>query len=241
MTHFDDEILMRRVDGELTPEAGAVIDAAAAADPALAARLKALRALRSLARDAAPLAPDPRDQALARLIAAAPAPRPPAARLFERLQAAFAPRHAPLWAGLAAASFVVGLSIGWLGQDNDPGFTVQPDGVIADAGLIAVLDTRLTADGADAQGRAVGLTFRDADQRWCRTFAAGQAGVAGLACRQDQSWTLAALAPFQPAATELRTASVDIPAPVLAAVDAAIAGDTLDAAAETRARDAGWN
>jgi hypothetical protein len=242
MTHYDDELLMRRVDGELTPEAGAVIDAAAAADPVLAARLKALCALRSLARDAAPLAPDPRDRDLARLIAAAPRASPLAPRLLERLRAAFAPRHAPLWAGLAAASFVVGLSIGWLGQGSDtPGFTVSPDGVIADAGLIAVLDSRLTADGADAEGRAVGLTFRDADQRWCRTFEAGQAGVAGLACRQDQSWTLAALAPFQPAATELRTASADIPAPVLAAVDAVLAGDTLDAAAETRARDAGWN
>lgn len=242
MTHYDDDLLMRRVDGELTPEAGAVIDAAAAADPVLAARLQALRALRSLVRDASPLAPDPRDQALARLIAAAPRPSPLVPRLIDRLQAAFQPRHAPLRAGLAAASFVAGLSIGWLGNDgaSTPGFTVSPDGVIADAGLIAVLDTRLTADGADAEGRAVGLTFRDADQRWCRTFEAGQAGVAGLACRQDQGWTLAALAPFQPAATELRTASADIPAPVLAAVDASIAGDTLDAAAETRARDAGW-
>lgn len=242
MTHYDDEILMRRVDGELAPEAGTAIDAAAAADPALAARLTSLRALRALAREASPLAPDPRDRDLARMIASAPTSRPLAARLFARLQAAFQPRHAPLWAGLAAACFVAGLSIGWLGGDgaSGPGFTVSRDGVIGDADLIHVLDTRLTAEGADAEGRAVGLTFRDADRRWCRTFQSAEAGVAGLACRADQSWTLQALAPFRAPVTELRTAAADIPAPVLAAVDAAINGETLDAAAETRARDGGW-
>ncbi len=243
---YDDETLMRRVDGELSPEAGAAIDAAAASDSALAARLEALRALRTLARAAIPIAPDPRDRDLARLIAA-PRPSPLAPRLIERLRAAFAPRHAPpkyatMWAGLAAACFVAGLSIGWLGGgEAESGFTVDRSGAIADAGLIRVLDTRLTADGADAEGRAVGLTFRDADDRWCRTFQSGEANVAGLACREADQWTLRALAPFSAPSGDLRTAAADIPAPVLAAVDAAIAGDTLDAAAETRARDAGWN
>lgn len=238
---YDDETLMRRVDGELTPEAGAAIDAAAAADPALAARLKALRSLRVLAREAVPLAPDPRDRDLARLIAAAPARQPAVARLVERLTSAFQPRHAPVWAGLAAACFVLGLSFGWLGAGApERGFAVDPQGAIADSALVRVLDTRLTADGADSEGRAVGLTFRDADDRWCRTFQSEQAGVAGLACREDAVWRLRALAPFQPAAGELRTASADIPAPVLAAVDAALADDPLDAAAEVRARDAGW-
>ncbi len=243
MTQYDDETLMRRVDGELSPESGAAIDAAAAADPVLAGRLGALRALRTLVREAVPIAPDPRDQALARMIAAGgPAARPPVLeRLRVGLGAVFQPRHAPIWAGLAAACFVLGLSIGWLGGGQaDSGFVVDRDGAIADAGLVRVLDTRLTADGADAQGRAVGLTFRGADGRWCRTFQSGDAGVAGLACRSDDGWTLQALAPFQPAAGDLRTAAADIPAPVLAAVDAAITGDTLNAAAEARARDAGW-
>lgn len=237
---YDDETLMRRVDGELHPEAAAAIDAAAAADPDLAARLKALRSLRTLARGAVPLAPDPRDRDLARRIAAAPA-RQPAARLFERLTAAFQLRHNPVWAGLAAACFLLGLSFGWLGDGVfERGFTVGPQGTISDSALVRVLDTRLTADGADAQGHAVGLTFRDADDRWCRTFQSEQAGVAGLACREADAWRLQALAPFQPAGGDLRTASADIPAPVLAAVDAALADDPLDAASEARARDAGW-
>lgn len=241
MTRYDDETLMRRVDGELSPEAGAAIDAAAASDPALAARLEALRSLRTLAREALPIAPDPRDRDLARMIAAGSPAASPASPLIERLRAAFAPRHAPIWAGLAAACFVLGLSIGWLGGgEADRGFTVDRGGAIADAGLIRVLDTRLTADGADAEGRAVGLTFRDAEGRWCRTFQSEEARVAGLACRETDSWRLRALAPFSPVAGDLRTAAADIPAPVLAAVDAAITGDALDAAAEAGARDAGW-
>jgi hypothetical protein len=239
---YDDETLMRRVDGELTPEDGAAIDAAAAADPALAARLATLRSLRTLAREAVPLAADPRDRDLARLIAAKSAPQPPAVRPFDRFTAAFQPRHAPVWAGLAAACFVLGLSFGWLGAGApERGFTVDPEGAIADAALVRVLDARLTADGADAQGRAVGLTFRDGDDRWCRTFQSEQAGVAGLACREADVWRLRALAPFEPVPGELRTASADLPAPILAAVDAVLADDPLDAAAEARARDAGWN
>lgn len=241
-TRYDDETLMRRVDGELSPEAGAAIDAAAAGDPVLAARLATLRSLRTRVHEAVPLASDPRDRDLARLIAAAPRPSSVAGRLLDRLRDAFAPARAPLWAGLAAACFVFGLSIGWLGGDRaGAGFTVDRGGVIADAGLVRVLDSRLTADGADADGRAVGLTFRDAEGRWCRTFQAGEAGVAGLACRDDGGWTMRALAPFQASPGELRTAAADIPAPVLAAVDAAIAGEALDAAAETAARDAGWD
>lgn len=239
---YDDDILMRRVDGELTPEAGAAIDAAAAADPGLARRLERLRGLRTLAREAFRAAADPRDADLARLIAGgAVRPEPWSARLSDRLREAFAPRHAAIWGGAAAACFVLGLGLGWLGPDRTPdGFAVAADGNIADAGLVRVLDRGLAADGADARGRAVGLTFRDADGRWCRTFQAGDAGVAGLACRDGEAWAMQALAPFRASGAEVRTAGADTPAAVLAAVDAVIAGETLDAAAEARARDAGW-
>ena len=239
---YDDEILMRRVDGELSPDAGAAIDAAAAGDPALARRLERLRGLRTLAREAFPAAQDPRDGELARLILNGATRREPwTARLAGGLREGFALRHAPVWAGAAAACFVLGLTVGWLGQDRTPeGFAVATDGVLADAALVRVLDRGLAADGADGEGRAVGLTFRDADGRWCRTFRAGDAGVAGLACRTDGDWRMQALAPFQASDSEVRTAGADTPAAVLAAVDALIGGETLDAAAEAQARDAGW-
>ncbi|WP_439471867.1 hypothetical protein [Brevundimonas sp.] len=239
MTSYDDETLMRRVDGELTPEQGAAIDAAAAADPALADRIAVLRSLRTLTREAFPAAPDPRDDALAALIAGPAAPVRGGPSWTARLKAAFAPSLLPVWGAGVAAAFVLGLMVG--GPGEPPGFVVGPQGQIADASLTRVLDQRLAGQGADADGRAVGLTFKDGEGRWCRTFSAGDAGVAGLACRSHDRWSVQALAPFSGAGPDaIRTASADIPAAVLAAVDAAQAGDTLDPVAEARARDEGW-
>ena len=48
MTRYDDDILMRRIDGDLSPDQAAAIDTAAAADPALAARLAVAARLREL-------------------------------------------------------------------------------------------------------------------------------------------------------------------------------------------------
>lgn len=237
---FDDETLMRRVDGELSPEAGAAVDAAAVGDAALAARLAVLRRTRAVAAEAFPIGVDPRDADLARLIArGAPMKARPFEGWLDGMRQAFTPKHAALWGGLATACFVVGVSVGVLGDRTPAGFAVGSDGAIADAGLVKVLDHRLAADGADAQGRAIGLTFRDGQGRWCRTFEADKAGVAGLACRADDRWTMQALAPFH-AGGEVRQASSDTPAVVLAAVDATIAGETLAASEEAQARTGGW-
>ncbi|MNU30085.1 hypothetical protein D3C71_185670 [compost metagenome] len=244
MTH-DDEILMRRIDGELSPEESERIDAAARVDPELAARLAAMRGLRTAAREAFPVEVDPRDLALTRLIGAAEPARTSALTGVRRALAdAFAPRRAAIWGGLATAGFVGGLLLGpLLGPmlgGSDEGMRILPGGVLTDAGLVRVLDSRLAADGADDQGRAIGLTFRDGEGRWCRTFRAGEAGLAGLACRQGDGWTMRALAPMTPATGEVRTAGAETPEVVLSAVDATLTGDTLDAAAEARARDSSW-
>lgn len=240
---YDDETLMRRIDGECAADERAAIDAAAAADPVLAARLERLRAPGRLAREAFPAAVDPRDMDLARLIASHPAPVPVGERLKAWLGTALAPRQAALWGGLATAAFVAGIVVApLLGSPTTggDGFTVGADGRIADAAVVRVLDRRLAAEGPDAAGRAVGLTFRDADGRWCRTFTAGEAGVAGLACRGETGWGLVALSPFEAAGSEVRTAAADTPQVVLDAVDARLSGETADAAAEAGARDAGW-
>lgn len=238
---YDDDILMRRIDGELPPEEGERIDAAAQADPALAARLEAMRRLRGAAREAFPVQVDPRDLALARLIGAAEAARPSALDgVRGALADAFAPRRAALWGGLATAAFVGGLLLGPLLGGPGEGLNIQSGGVLADAGLVRALDRRLASDGADDQGRAIGLTFQDSEGRWCRTFSAGEAGLAGLACREGGSWALRALAPMTGATGEVRTAAAETPDVILSAVDATMGGETVDAASERRARDAGW-
>ena len=242
MTRYDDDILMRRIDGDLSPDQAAAIDTAAAADPALAARLAVAARLRGVVRDAFPIVSDPRDRDLARLVRAGPPSSPGlTARFASVLTEAFAPRRAALWGGLATAAFFGGVLVGPLMSYGDAGaVTVGRNGTIIDSSLVHVLDERLAAEGADAQGRAVGLTFQDADGRWCRTFRAGQAGVAGLACRSGAGWGINVLAPLTKDG-DVRTASVDTPEPVLAAVDALIEGGTADGAVEARARDAGWS
>ncbi len=237
---IDDLTLMAFVDGELSSAERETVEAAMAADPTLRARAEALRMARAAARDAFPIAPDPRDAALAALIAG-PAMQT-SVSLTERLRgwtSGVSMPQAVAWGGLAAACFVAGMAVGVF-SPADSGFALDRQGAIADAGLVKVLDQRAAADGPDAQGRAVGLTFRAADGRWCRSFQSAGDGVAGLACRQDNGWRAEAVAPFAAASSEIRTASSDTPPAVLAAVDALIGGDTLDAAAEQDAIRNGW-
>ncbi|MRL70374.1 hypothetical protein [Brevundimonas sp. SPF441] len=239
MTRYDDETLMRRIDVEMPVAERDRIDAAAASDADLAARLAALRTTGAAARAAFPIQSDTRDADLARLIMASSATPTKSASWKFWLGQAFAPRSAVIWGGLATAAFVAGLLIA-PSLNGSTGFALTSDGAVADAGLVRVLDTGLAADGADAQGRAVGLTFRNAEGNWCRTFTATQDGVAGLVCRQGDAWRLQALVPARSPSGEIRTASSDTPAVVLAAVDTTIAGDAVDTAAERRARDDGW-
>ena len=239
MTRYDDETLMRRIDGEMPVAERDRIDAAAASDADLAARLAALRTTGAAARAAFPIQSDARDADLARLIMASGSAPTKSAGWKLWLGQVFAPRSAVIWGGLATAAFVAGLLIA-PSLNGSTGFALTSDGAVADAGLVRVLDTGLAADGADDQGRAVGLTFRNAEGRWCRTFTATQDRVAGLVCRQGEDWRLQALAPAGSSGGEIRTASSDTPAIVLAAVDTTIAGDAVDTAAERRARDDGW-
>lgn len=241
MSTIEDDVLMRFIDGELSPREAERIKAAALINPDVAARLDGMRRLRAVAREAFPAAVDPRDQALIRLITAEPAaPRSPLAGFGQALADAFAPRRAVLWGGLATAAFVGGVLLGPYFSESDRSLAVGAGGALVDADIVRVLDTRVAADGADGDGRSVGLTFRNDEGRWCRTFRADGAMLAGLACRQQDGWMMRVLAPTEGAPGEVRTAGADTPDAVLAAVDAAISGDTLDAAAEARARDSGW-
>lgn len=242
MSRFDDETLMRRADGELSPTAAQAVDSAAAADPEIARRLEAFRMARREALSAFPAEADARDADLMALIAAAEpvlAAKPvPANGFVAMLKDVFSPRRAMAWGTLATAAFVAGVIVAPMWQSG--GALVGQGGDVADPALVRVLDQRLAEDGPDIAGRAVGLTFVNDAGQWCRTFTAGDAGVAGLACRHEGNWSVRALAPFEASGGEIRTAASDLPASVMAAVDDALTADPVDAADEARARDAGW-
>lgn len=94
--------------------------------------------------------------------------------------------------------------------------------------------------GAGADGAIrIGVSFAATDGALCRSFVAG--GAAGLACRSGDQWKLAVLAEADKGASgDYRQASSGMPAAVLDAIDARIAGPALDAQAEKAAQQRGW-
>lgn len=236
MSRFEDETLMRRLDGELDAETARAVDDAASSDAVVAARLDALRRTGIASRMAFPATEDPRDAHLARLITSDGKPR--ATRRFD-WRSWLTPSAVGLGAGLAVAGFVAGVVIG-PGGSNRPEGLVDAKGQIANGELVRVLDRRLAAEGPDPAGRAVGLTFEASDGRWCRTFSDDDTALAGLACRAGDGWSIQALSPVEVTDGELRKAGSDIPAPVLAAVDMLIADEAASALDEAKARDTGF-
>lgn len=136
------------------------------------------------------------------------------------------------WGGMAA-SLLLGTLIGlaWrTGAGSDPR-------LLASGPLAQALDTQLAS--APGGPIAVPISFKAKDGRYCRSFSTAQR--AGLACRDaDGAWALQTLVAASPATGGLRQAASALPAAVLEAVDAAIAGEALDAAQEKAARDKGW-
>ncbi|WP_135213053.1 anti-sigma factor family protein [Vitreimonas flagellata] len=225
----DDERLMAFADGELSGAERAEVEAALAQDASLREKLAAHQRLRtrlSSAFDGVLDEPVP-----ASLLAAAP-------RMAEVVN--LAERRATRWSvrewSAMAASVVLGLFVG-VGVMNTQAPLIAPSegGLIARGALADALQTQLASDEAGAV--RIGLSFRDADGRYCRTFDLTEGGTAGLACREGDAWNVA-MTVAGAGGGEVRQAAAS--EQILSAVDAIIVGEPLDAAGETQARDAGW-
>lgn len=228
----DDEKLMAFADGELTGVERAEIEAALEQDAALRERVEAHRAMRgrlSLAFDSALSEPVPQ-----RLLDTAQ--KPAEADVID-----LAARRAARWSfrewGAMAASVALGLviGVGTMQQQTQPMFATTSEGLVARGALSHALDTQLASDEAGAV--RIGLSFRDQEGDYCRTFDLTQGGASGLACRENANWTIQLMSGGA-AGGEIRQAGAS--PEVLNAVDAMIAGDALDAEAERAARDGGW-
>lgn len=213
------------VDGELSAAERQAFEAEMAADPALAEAVARERRLRErLAAAYGPVLDEPVPLRLE--LAAQAANDPPKSRW-----------SLPQW-GAIAASLAAGVLVGRAALP-DPGPLRMQDGALAVRGELAqALDERLAAEAGPIR---VGLSFRSTDGRYCRTFQSSPDRLAGLACRGDSGWVAHTATAWVPAAeAAYRTAGAETPPQVLAAVDALIAGDTLDADAERAARERGW-
>ncbi len=238
---FSDETLMAYADGELDLVTRAEVESAMAVDPEVARAVERHRAMAIKVRGAyAGVLEEPVPERLAALVAN-PAPAQVVDLAARRDERRMAPGRLslPTWAALAA-SVAVGLFIGILvTRSNSAPYEAVDGALVARGELDSALNTQLAA-APSASGVSIGISFRDRDGDYCRTFHLQRdVSVSGLACRSGKAWRLQVLAAVPSAEGEVRPAAA-MPIPVLHAVDAAIDGEPLDPAGEAAARDAGW-
>jgi len=222
----DEAMVIAWIDGELSPEDAQRVARAVALNPELAALAETHRRMK--ARFAAAFAP----------IAEEPVSLPRPAPVFSldaarAARAARASRPLPRWAapGAIAASLVLGLLIGQLGQPH--GVSDQAEALALGAPLVQALDGQLSGEPGQVR---IGLSFRNHQGTLCRSFIALH--LQGIACRSGDSWQLRYGAPVTGAAGDYRMAGND-PAEA-AVISGMIDGEPLDAAAEGQARAKGW-
>ncbi len=223
---------MALVDGECSAPERLVLEARTAADPELARRYARQRGLRDRLRayyDAVQHEPVPQ-----RLLDAALATQP---------------RHVrPTWLAIAA-SLAGGIFLGALMFrliSVTPGVTApgafQKVELMADGELGQALSRQLASDPASHPVR-IGVSFLSKTGRYCRTFVDGRGRepVAGLACRDVDTWRLKVLEPGTRTGTSgYVQAETPLSATIVQAAETLMNGDPLDAAGEAAARATGW-
>jgi anti-sigma factor RsiW len=243
--NLSEETLMAYVDGELDDSARKQVEIVIAEDPEVARRVARQQALRGRLRSSfATVLDEPVPQRLVSLVrAAAAAPGQPQVLQFRRKPAA---QRSWLQWGSLAASFVLGALV-WqfTGRQYLSGPITENHGQLVAAGALAqALTGQLAAQQDASAATQIGISFRSKRGDYCRTFLLRDAtSAAGLACRQNNQWTVQVLAqadaPMR-SPGQYRQAASSVPPAVLRAVDDSIAGEPLDSVAETQARATGW-
>lgn len=229
---FDPATVAAFVDGELDDLTARRIEREAEADPALAAEIARHRALKSrLTAHFAPIADEPVPDRLRALLAVDDTVDTSLAARREAKQPRFAAMH---W-GAIAASLALGLTIGLKPWMPAADVATERGALVASGPLAHALDTQLASNQPQDADVRVGLSFRDRDGRYCRSFESG--ALDGIGCRSDGRWQLERTARGSGASDYRQASSGEL----AAAAAAMMAGDPLDAAAEQAARDGNWS
>jgi anti-sigma factor RsiW len=244
--NFTDETVMAYVDGELEPQARAALEAALATDADLARRVASCRALTVRLRGAYdPVMREPVPDALVAAARQAPSARATVTSI-ESAREARPPRAKRSWSwpayGSLAASVAIGLIIGhFVPWARDP-LAVEHNQIVARGELSEALANQLASDQPRTAPVRIGLSFRSKSGSYCRTFALqGDERLAGLACRAGGDWRVDVLARAAGTASGgVEQAGSEMPESVARAVDASIAGEAFDSAAEAAARQRQW-
>jgi hypothetical protein len=230
---IDDEEFFAWLDGELDETAAVRVAAAVAASPELTRKAEQHRHLAAGLRRAFS---DVMEES-------GPAPRFGSAQTVDFGARAIEPARrrswlgAPQWAAMAA-SLAVGLVIGaqFAQRDNSP-VRIDDGLLVAAAPLDEELDTRLASAPAAGPTR-IGLTFRDASGRICRSFT--DSTTSGLACRESDGWRIRGLYPAAEGQQGDYRMAAGENSRLAALIDETIAGEPFDAAQEKAALEAGW-
>jgi hypothetical protein len=138
--------------------------------------------------------------------------------------------------GAMAASVTLGLFVGvGVMQQLQPPIATGNGGLMARGVLSRALNTQLASE--EAGPVRIGLSFRTREGGYCRTFDLTKGGASGLACRENNAWSIPLMTTHTNGG-EGRTAGA--PLEILFAADERIDGEPLDAEAERAARDGGW-
>jgi anti-sigma factor RsiW len=244
-----DETLMAYVDGELDEQARGEIEAAMLANPDIAARVARQQALRKRVHLAFEQVLD--ERVPDRLIAAArgmPASPGESNVIPLRRRKPTSRRWSwPEWGSIAAslAAGAVFTAI-FLRHSSDEPVSSHNGHLFASGALAQALSDQLASKQAGGTRAAVqiGISFRDKQGNYCRTFALSDASaLAGLACHNGDGWRVDVLARGESgsdAAAQYRPAASSMPKPILQSVEDRIAGEPLDAQGEAEAKARDW-
>jgi hypothetical protein len=241
--NISDEQLAAHLDGELGAEDKAAVAAAIAADPQLARQIAAQQALRERVRQAFDRTLDePIPQELLDAVQGAPIVDLKTARARRR-------RLWPattLWFTAAASLVLAALMVPRLLHlaSDEPNLVTVGSNRSAAGELARALSLRLASEPPSGHVR-LSISFVAKSGEYCRTFieAHNEHSVAGLACRERDSWRVHVLEPISASAGEggdYRQAASALPPLVLQAVETRMAGEPLDATGEAKARDGDW-
>jgi hypothetical protein len=242
---FSDETVMAYVDGELHDAARAALEVAMATDSDLAERVARERRLRERLRsEFDPVLGEPIPE---RLLATAKgsAAQARSGNIVSLKRSPASHWTWPQW-GAIAASLILGVLLGpLLWHEPTPGPLGLRDGkVLASGALAHELSEQLASNPRADAPVHVGVSFLARTGAYCRTFMLrDKSAVAGLACREGESWRLEALVAAPSAASgpgEYQPAASSLPTGIERAVDELIVGDPLDAKAEAAARGNAW-
>ena len=245
---YDDETLMAYVDGEVDDALRARIDAAAAADPALAQRVQQQRALREKLSGAFSHVLD--EPVPARLEAAARGGAVREAKAARGNVVQFPARAArapsPPWRArewtAMAASLLVGVLLSWrvfTAADSSP-VVAGKGSLVARGELAQALDTQLASEQQGDERVMIGLTFKSRDGGYCRSFVMRTTRTAGLACRAGGEWQISATDSSELAEGGMQQAGSALPPSILRIIEARMEGTALDAEGEKDAQTGQW-